>query len=302
MEQEEEYYYLKIPKKSVDIALNNAIDASKIALQSIVPQIGAGAAAGAVGSAPQAVIKSTTGLPAATRAGLLASSAFITAVATSVGLNVGAALIKSKDLKSEIKTKLDSNSTLAQEDVSAYKVGSSSPGAAAPTTPAPSLSEPKLKLGWHATLPTAEGGPALSSARAACQEQVDDFINSPLENGDYTSPLQDLLLSSLVLDIISLLLLIIVIIIIFNRYILSFNLNLINKIVNKYLPINIRNWFNNKLNTSLDFNNKFVLFMFIFCSLLLICILCFKIFVTSELFMNINSHIEVHNYYHSKKS
>ena len=27
-----------------------------------------------------------------------------------------------------------------------------------------------------------------------------------------------------------------------------------------------------------------------------------KIFITSELFMNINSHIEVHNYFHSKKN
>lgn len=248
------YYHIQIDKESFNTATGNALEIAKIAIENAVPNIGAGAAAGAVGSA---VIKASANLPLLNRLAVLGLTTATTAVATSVGINVASAIVKSSNLKAEITTKLNSQSTVS------------------------ATSESQVE----------QAGPK------------DNYFNSPLESGDSISPLQDLLLSSLLLDIITLLLLIIVFIFIFNRYILSFNLNIINKIFNKYrLSITIRNWFNNKLNTSANFNNKFLLCMFIFCTLLLVCILFLKIFISSELFMNINSHIEVHNYFHSKKS
>ena len=302
-----EYYTFQIPKESVDKHLSNAIEATKIAflpllkLGRVIPQIGAGTAAGTVGAA---VVKASSGFPIAARAALVTGSVALTAAAATAGLNAGASLFKTKTMKLEIK---NSSAALAErEDVSSYPRSPFGGLASLASSAGGSGAQPLKQEVIDKVDSSSPGAPSEPTSSLGCareaSEAVKDYINSPLENGDHTSPLQDLLLSSLVLDIISLLLLIIVIIIIFNRYILSFNLNIINKILNKYLPINLRNWFNNKLNTSLDFNNKFVLFMFIFCSLLLIFILCFKIFLTSELFMNINSHIEVHDYYHSKKS
>ena len=109
------------------------------------------------------------------------------------------------------------------------------------------------------------------------------FINSTLENtiGEITSPLQDLLMYSFALDIITLLFNLIILLIIFNRYIYSFNLNFINFIITKYISIKIKNWYNKHLNTNIDDNNKFVLFMFIFNSIFLVLVIFLKIFLSS---------------------
>jgi competence protein ComGC len=71
-----------------------------------------------------------------------------------------------------------------------------------------------------------------------------DIILSPLEK---TSPLQDLLMYSITLDIIILILLISILLLIFNRYIVKYNLTFINYLiqqtgVNKYIPIKFINW------------------------------------------------------------
>jgi hypothetical protein len=128
-----------------------------------------------------------------------------------------------------------------------------------------------------------------------------NIINSPLEN-DMTSPLQDLLLSSFVLDILILILLIGILILIFNRYIVKYNLNFINSIVNKFIPIKIRNWFNKNINTGIDYNNKLVLFIFIINTILLFLFVFLKLLISSTLLINIDSYINVHNYIHSKES
>jgi hypothetical protein len=75
-----------------------------------------------------------------------------------------------------------------------------------------------------------------------------DFILSPL---DKTSPLQDLMMYSIALDIINLILLISILLLIYNRDIVKYNLTFINYLiqltgVNKYIPIKIINWFNKK--------------------------------------------------------
>jgi len=132
----------------------------------------------------------------------------------------------------------------------------------------------------------------------------DIFIHSPLEE---TSPLQDLLMYSLALDILILILLIGILIIIFNRYIVKYNIEFINSIiqrswVNKYMPIKIINWFNKNINSSIDYNNKLVLFIFIINSIFIFLFVLLKIFISSELLIHIDSYINVHNYIHDKNS
>jgi hypothetical protein len=137
--------------------------------------------------------------------------------------------------------------------------------------------------------------------------EVDFFISSP---ADITSPLQNILIYSFALDIIILILFIIILLIIFNRYIVKYNLNFIKNIiqnlqsrgVNKYMPKKIINWLNNSVNTSIEYNNKFVLFMFIINSIFLFLFVFLKLFISSELLINIDSYINVHNYIHNKKS
>jgi len=240
-----EYYNFKISKKLVDNGLHTVGEASKMAADKIVPNIGAGAAAG---TAAAAAVKVTSGLPPLQRAGAVAATALVTAASTKVGLNIGSAISKNTDLSAIIK-----NSPHANPD------------------------------------------------RMATPPSPDPFIiNSTLESSDITSPLQDLLIYSFILDISILILLISLLIIIFNRYILSFNLNFFNSILNKYISIKIRNWFNKYLNTGIDYNNKLIFFIFIINSIGLFLIVLLKIFLSSELLINIDSYIEVHNYIHYK--
>ena len=122
-----------------------------------------------------------------------------------------------------------------------------------------------------------------------------NIINSPLEN-DITSPLQDLLLYSFILDILILIVLISILVIIFNRYIVKYNLTLINYIINKYIPIKIRNWFN--INIGIDFNNTYVLFIFIIITILLCFFILLKLLIISILLVDIDRFINGHLYIH----
>ena len=127
-----------------------------------------------------------------------------------------------------------------------------------------------------------------------------NFINSPLEN-EIVSPLQELLLWSFILDILILILVIGILLIIFNRYITKYNLNFINSIVNKYMPIKIRNRYK-ITETGIDYNNKLVLIIFIINIILLFFVIFFKLIISSTLLVDIDSFISVHNYLHDKES
>ena len=62
---------------------------------------GVGAAAAAAGSAANATIKATAGMPIAQRAGLVAGSAFVTS--TQLGLKVGTALFNQSSISDNTK-------------------------------------------------------------------------------------------------------------------------------------------------------------------------------------------------------
>jgi hypothetical protein len=76
-------------------------EAGKISGQSIVPNMGAGAAGG---SAAAAIIKATTSMPMAQRVALTAVTAGTTGLATKVGIETGAPIVKNLDLTSAIKS------------------------------------------------------------------------------------------------------------------------------------------------------------------------------------------------------
>jgi hypothetical protein len=129
------------------------------------------------------------------------------------------------------------------------------------------------------------------------------FINSVLEKNEQinieNSPLEVLLTSLFTLNVLTLLLIIILLILIFNRYILHFNLDLILSLIEKYMPNKLKELIKKKVNKGIDYNNKFILIMFIVNSIILIIILLMSIFVSAELAYNINDYVTVYNHIHS---
>ena len=157
-------------KNAVDKTFQNVGNVSKIAIEKIIPNVGAGAAAG---SAAAAAIKASGHLPPLQRAALVGGTTLITAASAKFGLDIGSAISKNSNLEGLIKNSEHAN-------------------------PAPN------------SIPSPDR---------------DSFINSALESGDITSPLQDLLLYSCIVDIFILFIVISLIIIIFNRNILCRSCN-----------------------------------------------------------------------------
>jgi hypothetical protein len=122
-----------------------------------------------------------------------------------------------------------------------------------------------------------------------------NFIHSPLERNELTSPLQELLLYSFVLDVSTLILLLVVIFLLLNKYFIKLNFNILNSISKKFLPIKIFNWFQKFTNKSTEINTKLNKFIIIYNCFLIILFILLKIFITSELFVNIDSYVTVYN-------
>ena len=124
------------------------------------------------------------------------------------------------------------------------------------------------------------------------------YANSPLESGDIRSPLEHLLLDSFLLDVMILLLILILLLIIFNRYIYVHNSKFITSILDKYIPTKFRNW----LNLSIDFNNKFILIMFIIIGFFIIFDSLVNMYISVELYNNIDLYVEEHKYLKTKQN
>lgn len=85
----------------------------------------------------------------------------------------------------------------------------------------------------------------------------------------------------------------------FNRFVLTSNLELISFLFEKYTSNNINQWFKNKKDKGIDYNNSFIFIMFIVISIMLIVFLFITLFISSELIVNIDSYVNVYN--HLKK-
>ena len=72
---------------------------------------------------------------------------------------------------------------------------------------------------------------------------------------------------------------------------------MIYKYGNKWLI----DWIENKINKSLDINNKFNLIMFIIITIFLISFILINIYISSILVLELDDYIEVHNYFYKFK-
>nr|AWA82162.1 hypothetical protein [Cantharellus cibarius] len=107
-------------------------------------------------------------------------------------------------------------------------------------------------------------------------------INSALESSEVINPLIELLRMSLTLNVFTLILVLILLILIFNRFIIRTNLETISK----YLPnsfLKAQGWLNKT-------SDRFLLFMFIFISIILLFILSLNIIISSHIFINIGDY------------
>ena len=129
-----------------------------------------------------------------------------------------------------------------------------------------------------------------------------NFINSPLERNELTSPIQELLFYSFILDVSTLILFFIVILLLLNKYFIIFNFNFLNYISKKFLPIKFSNWVNKNINKSTEINTKLNKFLIIYNCFLIFLFILLKIFITSELLVNIDSYVSVYNSIFPKKS
>lgn len=86
-----EYYNFKIRKSLIDEGFKIVYDASKLALENIVPNLGVGAAAG---SAVFAAVKHSAGMGFLPRLAVVGATAFVTAAGTKLGLGIGGVISK----------------------------------------------------------------------------------------------------------------------------------------------------------------------------------------------------------------
>lgn len=241
------FYNFSINKKFADTIVDKIGDATKVALSTIVPNIGAGAAAGTVGAA---ALKLSSGLPPLQRAAFVGASTLGSAATAKLGLDIGAAASKNLNIKESIK-----NSPHADVNID--------------------------------SIPSPDGG----------------FINSVLEASEqinnYT-PLEELIIYQFSLNAIILIFILILLSMLFNRFILTTNLEFITSLFDKYTSNKISQWFKNKINKSIDYNNRFTLFLFLFISIILIINVILSLFISSELLLNIDDYVTVYN--HLKKN
>lgn len=109
----------------------------------------------------------------------------------------------------------------------------------------------------------------------------------------------------LLLDGVELLFILLLIIIICNKYLYSYYIKLLNKLVlkfpTKYLPNKIQNKVNNiNLNKIREFNNKIYNILFVIILILLLLVKWLHFYYSSEVYNNIDDFILVYN--HIKKS
>lgn len=109
-----EYYEFKLRKDVVHKGISTVSEATKTAADSVIPNIGAGTAAGATAAA---VVKATNGLPLGTRLLALGSSTFTVAAATKIGLGLGQHMVK-ESLKKDSDSNSDSNNVTSNDNSS----------------------------------------------------------------------------------------------------------------------------------------------------------------------------------------
>ena len=117
-------------------------------------------------------------------------------------------------------------------------------------------------------------------------------INSPLENGDESIPLVDLLFNLQTLNLLELIVIFVLILIVFNKYIN----HLFKSFLDYYFP-NPKKFNNlkNFLQKSNEYNTKFMNLLVIFLIVLLLFMVFMNLFVCSVLYTQIDDYVLVYN-------
>jgi hypothetical protein len=121
--------------------------------------------------------------------------------------------------------------------------------------------------------------------------------NSPLESNDVSTPLEQLLGVIVSYQMLELFLLFLLFFLLFIKFFYKKNTDLVSLFVNKFMPNKFVIWYNNIMQWSTDFNDKFNTILFIFISILFILIKLGNIYACTELYSNIDTFVSVYNYY-----
>lgn len=272
-EENEEVYKFSIKKNIVDKALNSISDFGRDAMDKIVPNLGAGAAAGKVASQ---VFKSTAGTPPLQRLAVTGGSALVTAAGTVAGLQLGMSFAKNALVTEEIKkSNLDNSLKVIKE-----------------------LKDNKIRN-------------IDAKTDNILDEIIDKTIKCPLENNEISrTPLEDILFNLNVLNVVTLILIILLIIIMFNIIIYNSNRDFIKSVIDKIFPNKIYKWnlnnFKNKIKIGLDksaeYNKKFMVFMLIINSFILILFKLISIYSHFKLINDLDDLVMVYNYFKFNKN
>jgi hypothetical protein len=122
---------------------------------------------------------------------------------------------------------------------------------------------------------------------------TNDFISSFLDNSEISSPLEELLKCQLGLNVLMLIEIFILIISLINILYINKSFNILNKL-DKYL--NITNKFSYFINKTKNFNHNFFIVIIIIISISLIFNIFISIYISSELSINLQDYVDVHNY------
>jgi len=122
------------------------------------------------------------------------------------------------------------------------------------------------------------------------------IVNNPLEKNEIVSPLEELLQILFSLEVLELYLIIILILVIFNKYIFKYNIEIIYKLVNKYMPNNFISWYSIYFKKSVEYNTKFTTIMIILISFILLIFKLGIIYICAELNNNTDDYVLVYNH------
>jgi len=122
------------------------------------------------------------------------------------------------------------------------------------------------------------------------------IVNSPLEQNEIVSPLEELLQIILSLEVLELSLFIIILLVLFNKYIYKNNIEIIYNLVNKYLPNKFISWYSKFFHKSVEYNTKFTTIMIIIISFILLIVKLGSIYICAELINNTDDYVQVYNH------
>jgi hypothetical protein len=233
-------YTITVNKDVVEKGFEILGEAVSKSIETIVPNSGAGAAAGAIGAG---VFKATSSLPPLQRVTAVGVTTLVGAASAKVGIDIGTSLVKH----------------------------------GARTVKNSPYADPNMDR-----IPSPDG---------------EFFINSLLESGESpdSSLLFILIRSEFLLNLFILILIISFLILIFNKYILSYNIETLSNFFAKRSK-KIHDWLIDKniKNKSNFYNRKIFFILFIINTVILLYMLTLNLFVSALLLTNLDEYIQDH--------